>query len=57
MMTMLTIPVTQVVHALSFLDQINQMFSNLTSGHLGNKNISQSTINNSAGTPPQNITQ
>jgi hypothetical protein len=53
MMAMLTIPVIQVVHAQNILDQINQMFGNLTLGLMGNKNMIQSTINIST-TPSQN---
>ena len=52
MVTMLTIPLTQVVHAQSILDQINQMFSNLTSGLLGNKTMNQPTINSTAPPSP-----
>ena len=56
MVTMFAIPLTQVVYAQSILDQINQMFSNLTSGLMGNKNMSQSTIiSTSPPSPNSNI--
>lgn len=52
MVTMFTIPWTQVVYAQSIPDQINQMFSNLTSGLMGNKNLNQPTINITAPPSP-----
>lgn len=40
-------PATQAVYAQNILDEISQLFDNLTSGLLGNKDDDQSSTNSS----------
>ena len=46
-LVILITPATQTVYAQNILDEIGQLFDNLTSGLLGNKDVDQSSTNSS----------
>ena len=58
-LAILITPAIQAVYAQNILDEIGQLFDNLTSGLLGNKDVDQSSINssNESSALPQSISQ
>ncbi len=46
-LVILITPTIQAVYAQNILDEIGQLFDNLTSGLLGNKDVDQSSTNSS----------